>query len=83
MNTLNQREYYWIVSSYGGKLVVIGPKNTSEEASEFAYQKLDSAFEIVPLKTRDRARATSQIKAMKLDSTGNLGESIQRAKHQI
>lgn len=62
---------------------MIGPKDSDTEANEFAYAKLDTPFQIVPLQTRDRKRATSIIKAMKLDETGNLGGAIKPARHQI
>jgi hypothetical protein len=77
--------FYWIVTRYGDdkKLVIIGPKQTEEEAQQFAYQKLEGlSFEIVPLETRDRGRATSEIKAKILGSTGNLGNALQKARHQ-
>ena len=63
--------------------MIIGPKNSETEAMEFGYQKLDTPFRVVELQTRDRARATSQLKAKKLDATGDLGESIRPARHTI
>lgn len=78
-------EWYWIVTRFpypDGKLVIIGPKQTEEEANEFGFQKLDSPFEIHALQTRDRGRATSQLKAKLLDSTSNLGTALQHAQHQ-
>lgn len=80
---ITSKEYYWIIANYGGRLVVIGPKSTDSEAQSMAYEKLDVPFEIVPLQTRDRSRATSILKARKLEATGNLGQSIQRARHKI
>ena len=71
--------YYWIVANYQSRLVIIGPKDSEQEANEFAYQKLDVPVEVVPLQTRDRSKAAAQLKARRLDSTGNLGESIQRS----
>lgn len=76
------REYFWIVTLYGDRLAVIGPKDYESEAQDFAYQKLTTPFVIVPLKTRDRSKATSQIKAMKLDELGDLGVALQKASHQ-
>ena len=74
--------WYWVVTSYGGRLVIIGPKSTESEATEFGYLKLDTEFKVVPLATRDRARATSQIKAKRLDITGDLGGALKFAMHQ-
>ena len=75
--------FYWVIANLRGRLVVIGPKPSEQEATEFAYQKLDVPFDIISLQTRDRNRATSQIKAKRLDATGNLEQSIQRAKHKL
>lgn len=77
------RFYYYIVTNFKGRTVVIGPKDTDVDANEFGYAKLDTPFQVVPLQTRDRKRATSIIKAQKLDSTGNLGSAIQPARHQL
>lgn len=73
------REFFWIVADFRGRLVILGPLADPMEAQNFAYQKLDCPFEIVPLKTRDRAKASAMIKAKKLANTGNLGNSIQRS----
>ena len=74
--------YYWIVARYGGRLVILGPKIDEQEAQTFGYQKLDVPFDVIKLPTRDRARATSMIKAKFLESTGDLGGALQWARHQ-
>lgn len=74
--------YYWIVSRFGDRLIILGPKQSEQEAMEFAYQMLDTPWEIVPLATRDRATAAAQLKAKRLESTGNLGVSIQKSMRQ-
>ncbi len=63
-------------------MVVIGPKASEQEATDFGYATLDAQFTVVELPTRDRARATSIIKAKKLAETGNLGDSLRFARHQ-
>jgi len=78
-----QRTFYWIIANLNGKLVVIGPKDTEADANSFAYEKLDVEFEIIPLDTRNRARATSIIKAKRLDATGDLAGALQRARHKV
>jgi hypothetical protein len=77
-----RREYYWIVANMQGRLVLIGPKDSADEANSFAYQKIDVPFQVVPLHTRNRATATSRVKAMRLDATGDLSASVSRAMHQ-
>jgi hypothetical protein len=76
------KKYYWITASLNGRLVIIGPKLTEFEAENYAYQTLTIPYRIVGLSTRDRAKATSQLKAMRLDQTGDLGGSLRRARHQ-
>lgn len=71
--------YYWIVADYQGKLVIIGPRVTEQEANEFGYQKLDVPFEVVPLRTKSRSTAGAQVKARRLESSADLGQSIQKS----
>ena len=78
----HHRTYYYVVTHYGSRMVVIGPKDSEHEANEFGYQKLDTAFKVVGLDTKDRSRATAILKARKLDDTGNLGAALQRVGHQ-
>lgn len=77
------RDYYWIAAKLGGRLVVIGPKDSEQEANEFGYATLEIPFEVIPLPTVDRRRATSQIKARYLGESHDLGGALQPARHQI
>lgn len=75
--------YWWIKTAHEGRLVILGPYNSEEEASQFGFQKLGSDFETYDLPTRDKSRATSMIKARILQQTSNLGIALQRAKHNL
>ncbi|MDG6912631.1 MAG: hypothetical protein JRN35_06060 [Nitrososphaerota archaeon] len=77
--------FYWIVSRRlrDGRLTIVGPKSSQTEAEQFGYEKNLEPFEVVPLHTRDRGAATSQIKARNLDLTGDLEQSIRRSSHQV
>ena len=78
-----RRTYYWVVTMYGDQLVVIGSgKDYESEAQDYAYHVLDTPFVVLPLKTSNRAAATSQVKKMRLDELGDLGAAISRASHQ-
>lgn len=67
-----------------GKPVVFSPPYNSEaEASEWGFQKLGSNFEVVELRTRDRAQATRAIKRIIFDRTSSLDMALQRARHEL
>ena len=71
----------WIVEKDVRKMVIIGPKLTESEANRFGLEKFEGEFEVFGLPTRDKAKATSMIKAKILDRTGNLEEALRRARH--
>ena len=75
--------YWWLKTTYEGKLVILGPYATEELASEFGLEKFGENFEAIDLPTRDKSRATSMIKARILKQTSNLGTALQRARHQL
>lgn len=82
--SLEKGTFYWIRAvDERGRTVVHGPHSSEQEAYSFGYEKLDGNFSVIPIKTRDLASATRRIKAMKLDETGDLTASIQRARHKI
>ncbi len=62
--------------------MVLGPKNSTEEAEVFAYEKLDIPFRVVGLPTKDKARAVSLMRGMRLDETGNLSGALERSMHR-
>jgi len=75
-------DYYWIWTIRNGKLIVLGPYNTREEAESMGYSGMEGNYEIECLKTRDQAKATQVIKAKTLEMTRNLDFSLQRASHR-
>ena len=77
--TLLGQTYYWIVARYEGRLVIIGPKMSEEEANSWSYAHLDVPFDVMELNTRSRAHATSMVKAKHLDTTSDLGSSLQKS----
>lgn len=77
------RTYYWITFRRNGRLVILGPENSEDEAYSRGFLSQESDFEVVPLRTRDKARATSQLKAQLLDKTQNIDLALQRARHKI
>jgi len=76
--------YWWLTTiSIGGKLVVLGPYDSEESASEYGWSHLGSDFEVEQLSTRDMSKATRILKKRRLDATRDLGVSLQRAKHKL
>lgn len=75
--------YWWIKTTHEGRLVILGPYATEGEASDFAFQQLGTDFEVFDLPTRDKARATSMIKARILKQTSSLDTALQRARHKL
>jgi len=77
------RDYFWITFRRNGRLVILGPENTEDEAYSRGFLSQESNFEVTALRTRDKARATSQLKAQLLDKTQDIDLSLQRARHQV
>jgi hypothetical protein len=78
----NKKSYWWIKANYNGRLIVIGPKATEEEAYRTGYEKLECPFDVIELGTKDRAKATAHFKERRLEETGSLDLALKRAKHQ-
>lgn len=76
------REYWWVVASFQGRTVIIGPKETEEDANRFGYGQLECPFNVVMMPTRDKARASAMLKARKLEKEGNLGGALERMMHK-
>lgn len=81
----NQRQskYYWAITNFRGQLGILGPHLTEADANNEAYEKFEGDFDIIPLETRNKSRATSIIKAKRLDATGDLEGALQRARHKF
>ena len=76
--------YYWISAIKDGRLVVLGPKTSEQEAFNWGYAKLgDVNFEVNNLPTRDMNAAVRMIKGKLLDKTANLDLSIRRARRKV
>ena len=76
-------EFYYIYCKSEGKVCLLGPYNSESEANQVAVSKLSGAYEVIPLKTRDRSRATSILKHRLLTESGDLGEALRRVRHSV
>lgn len=75
--------YYWIVGWHKNHRVILGSFVTEQEAYQEGYSKFQSDFKVIPLKTRDEAKASREIRAMVLDETRDVDETFKRFRHQI
>lgn len=77
--------YYWIrtIDKMSGRLVVLGPYHSEDEANQIGFGKLSGDFEAVPLKTRDVNLATKVLKHKRFMQTEQLGEALKRARHKV
>jgi hypothetical protein len=76
--------YYWIlaVDKTSGKAVILGAFDSEDKANRVGFEKIDGAFEVVSLPTRDSGKATKILKYRRFSQTARLEEAVKRAKHQ-
>ena len=75
-------EYYYVVAKQDGRMAVLGPYSTEPEAYEIA-SKLNVPNVVIPLSTRDRAKATAMVKHQLLSQHGDLAMALRRMKHSV
>jgi len=83
-----RRDYYWIcaVEKTTGTPVVDGPYDTEEEAEQTASQSTrlsGEQWEILPMRTVDRNRATAEFRHQRVQRFGRLDEALKRTGHKI
>lgn len=81
-----RRDYYWIcaVEKTTGTPIVDGPYDTEDEAFQVGYTKMrGEQFEVKPIKTIDRNKATADWRHERLMRSGQLIEVLKRTKHKI
>jgi len=84
-NPFKGRTYWYVITKVNGRIVIwLDEKVTSEsEANQKGFAKLKGhMFQIVGRPYKDLSRMTSEAKAMNLEDTGDIEESIKRASHQ-
>lgn len=79
----DKRIYYWIVSTFQGRRIILGPEVDEARANEIGFEKLEGSFEVVPLPTRDQNTATRMLKHRFLVDTGDIGGALKRARHKV
>lgn len=77
--------YYWIKYLSAGKYGILGWFSSEQEANEKACELLTGAqkYKIVPLSTKNKAAASSKLKAVILDETKDIGQAMQRIRHKL
>ena len=82
MPVLRTGVYYWVIAQHRGRTLIIGPKTSEEDANRLGFEKLEGNFSVVELATRDRSKATAQIKARILNRTSDIDEATKRFRHK-
>ena len=78
------RDFFYICTKQDGRQVLLGPYNDEREAEDIAVEKLNTAYEVVSLPTKDRSKATQMIRHRMLrGSGGDLATSLKRMRHTI
>lgn len=75
--------YYWVwgYDSNAGRWVVWGAFPTWDEADREGSTKLSGNYEVVPLDTRDEAKASRILRSKFLQKTGDTKQAFRRFKH--
>jgi len=78
------RSAFWIITTEEGtgRLVVLGPYKSEDDAAGDVFSKLGGRGDIKELPTIDRNRATGMAKKLLLDQTADLDLAIRRASHK-
>jgi hypothetical protein len=81
-----KRTYYWIHWFLAGTKSggLIGPCVSEDEANEKAISECHGyQYEVIPLDTRDKSAASGKLKAIILHKTKDMGQAMQRVRHQV
>lgn len=78
-----QQGFYYIICKSEGRIVLLGPYSDEASANTVAVEKLDGAYEVVQLRTRDRAKATQLLRHRILSDNSDLGQALRRMKHTL
>ena len=78
---LDKKIYFWIWGWQQTKRVLWGPFESENLAYEEGFAKLDADFSVVPLPTRDVARASRELRARVLDETADVNSAFRRFRH--
>lgn len=74
--------YWWIWGiSNEGRRVVWGPYMSEDEAHKEGYQYLAGDFEVIPLKTKDEAKASRELRSRYAKECRNLDEAFKPFSH--
>lgn len=74
--------WHWVTTVYQGRRVILGPYDTEEKANAVGFEKLENNYEVVELPTRDRARATQQIRHRYFEKGDGLDTVLKRMMHK-
>lgn len=78
-----KRIYYWIWADDNGRHMVLGAFATEDEAFSAGINRLKCPFEVVPLGTMEKSKATASLKGRYLlhDEDSDIKSALKRVKH--
>ena len=80
-----KRDYYWVWATDpgSGRLIVLGPFLSDNEAQTEGFSKLSGlSYEVTPLNTRDRHYAKDKLNYIRMERGQSMTDVMKRAKYK-
>lgn len=78
-----QRLFYWVTGKIDGKVHLLGKYETESEADDMGFKAFkNSPYEIHPLPTSNRVKATQMLKHKFFEDSGDLQGSMVPVSHK-
>lgn len=81
--TMDTGIYWWVWGWDGNRRALFGPFASEKEGYDRGYEKLQTDFEVLALRTRNEVEASRQLRYRVLDETENVNEAFRRFRHKI
>jgi len=78
-----QASWFWITGKVDNKTVLLGKYNTREEANEVGFRAFDGVFEVHELPTISKPAASSMLKHILFQGSGDLRDSMKPVRHAV
>lgn len=81
---MSDKVYYWIqaIDPHDGRMLILGAYESEDQANQIGFEKIKGVFEVVPLNTKDGAKATQLLKHRRLVLTSRLDDATKMARHK-
>lgn len=75
--------YYWIWGWADNRRILWGPYMSEKEAYTAGYERLQTDFEVIPLRTRDETSASRQMRARLLEEQASVSDTFRPFGHKV